>query len=296
MEPGSDIESVVDKIRRGEISALDAFAAELPEVFAAEILPKLATVKDTLRLAQVNKLCRDTVWSEDNVRLLGAKFKETMRYTSFNSYIQFVRHSFGSWPIHWAAAHRVLPAVRALLKSEEEAYKKVNNCGMTALHYAVGSGFRNGLQSPPPNLEIVRMLIEAGADINKLTNDGRTPLRFAAMGHPEATKILIDAGADLNISSPLRAIGEFVRGFPGGNPEFGREFFACAALLIKAGAYDSESDSDDYDSSSLSGADPENLAMFGSDDDSDDHHMPAYIAVLDVPYDSPYDSDGFGPF
>ena len=38
MEPGSDIESVVDKIRRGEISALDAFAAELPEVFAAEIL------------------------------------------------------------------------------------------------------------------------------------------------------------------------------------------------------------------------------------------------------------------
>ena len=141
------------------------------------------------------------------------------------------------------------------------------------------------------------MLIEAGADINKLTNDGWTPLRFAATsGHPEATKILIDAGADLNISSPLRAIGEFVRGFPGGNPEFGREFFACAALLIKAGAYDSESDSDDYDSSSLSGADPENLAMFGSDDDSDDHHMQAYIEVLDVPYDSPYDSDGFGPF
>ena len=140
------------------------------------------------------------------------------------------------------------------------------------------------------------MLIEAGADINKLTNDGRTPLRFAAMGHPEATKILIDAGADLNISSPLRAIGEFVRGFPGGNPEFGRDFFACAALLIKAGAYDSESDSDDYDSSSLSGADPENLAMFGSDDDSDDHHMQEYIEVLDVPYDSPYDSDGFGPF
>ena len=31
MEPGSDTESVVDKIRRGEISVLDAFAAELPE-------------------------------------------------------------------------------------------------------------------------------------------------------------------------------------------------------------------------------------------------------------------------
>ena len=44
MEPGSDIESVVDKIRRGEISVLDAFAAELPDVFAAEVLPKLATL------------------------------------------------------------------------------------------------------------------------------------------------------------------------------------------------------------------------------------------------------------
>ena len=286
MEPRSDTESVIDKIRRGEISALDAFAAELPEVFAAEILPKLATVKDTLRLAQVNKLCRDTVWSEDNVRSLGAKFQETIRTS------RLMIASYYGEPIHWAAADRVLPAVRALLKSEEEAYKKVNTAGLTALHYAVN----RGVVYIPQNLEIVRMLIEAGADINKLTNDGRTPLRFAAMGHPEATKILIDAGADLNISSPLRAIGEFVRGFPGGNPEFGREFFACAALLIKAGAYDSESDSDDYDSSSLSGADPENLAMFGSDDDSDDHHMQAYIEVLDVPYDSPYDSDGFGPF
>ena len=289
MEPGSDIESVVDKIRRGEISALDAFAAELPEVFAAEILSVLS-VKDTLRLAQVNKLCRDTVWSEDNVRSLGAKFRETIPTIDFDTVSRF-EHAYGH-PIHWAAAYRVLPAVRALLKSEEEAYKKVNTAGLTALHYAVN----RGVVYIPQNLEIVRMLIEAGADINKLTNDGRTPLRFAAMGHPEATKILIDAGADLNISSPLRAIGEFVRGFPGGNPEFGREFFACAALLIKAGAYDSESDSDDYDSSSLSGADPENLAMFGSDDDSDDHHMQAYIEVLDVPYDSPYDSDGFGPF
>ena len=290
MEPRSDTESVVDKIRRGEISVLDAFAAELPEVFAAEILPKLATVKDTLRLAQVNKLCRDTVWSEDNVRSLGAKFQETIQTIGNRTYLA----SFRWHPIHWAAVHRVLPAV---LKSEEEAYKKVTNGGLTALHYAVGGGFRNGLQSPPPNLEVVRMLIEAGADINKLTNDGRTPLRFAAMGHPEATKILIDAGADLNISSPLSAIQSYVRVFPVGNhQEFGREFYACAALLIKAGAYDSDSDFDYDDSSSLCSADKEILAMFGSDDDSDDHHMQEYIEVLEVPYDSPYDSDGFGPF
>ena len=254
MEPGSDIESVVDKIRRGEISALDAFAAELPEVFAAEILPKLSP-KNTLRLAQVNKVCRDTVWSEDNVRSLGAKFQETIPTIYGDTVSRF--ESFFGYPIHWAAAHRVLPAVRALLKSEEEAYKAVTNSGMTALHYAVGCGFRNGLQSPPPNLEIVRMLIEAGADINKLTNDGSTPMRYAAQGHPEATKILIDAGADLNISSPLSAAIETpkIRGNARYHPNFCLACQACADLLIQAGAtipddpdYDSEYDEDYYDS------------------------------------------------
>jgi hypothetical protein len=253
MEPGSDSEPVVDKIRRGEISALDAFAAELPEVFAAEILPKLA-VKETLRLAQVNKLCRDTVWSEDNVRSLGAKFQETIPTIDDGTVPIFrFEHAYGH-PIHWAAAHRVLPAVRALLKSEEEAYKRVNSSGVTALHYAVGCGFRNGLQRPPPNLEIVRMLIEAGADINKLTNDGLTPMRFAVTsGHPEATKILIDAGADLNISSPLREAAKYAK-YNGHLPDYCRRCQACADLLIQAGTtipddpdYDSEFD-ESYDS------------------------------------------------
>tara|TARA_B110001450_G_scaffold79883_1_gene75743 strand:- start:49 stop:825 length:777 start_codon:yes stop_codon:yes gene_type:complete len=253
MEPGSDIEPVVDKIRRGEISVLDAFAAELPDVFAAEILPKLAA-QDTLRLAQVNKLCRDTVWSEDNVRSLGAKFQETIPTIDGGTISRF-ESSFGH-PIHWAAAHRVLPAVRALLKSEEEAYNRVTNGGLTALHYAVGRRFRNGLQSPPYNLKIVRMLIEAGADINKLTNCGKTPMRYAATrGHPKATKILINAGADLNISSPLRKAVQAVKN-NSHLPNYCRRCQACADLLIQAGAtipddlyydsgsYDSEFDSD----------------------------------------------------
>ena len=227
MAPRSDTDPVVDKVRRGEISALDAFAAELPGVFAAEILPKLA-VKDTLRLAQVNKLCRDTVWSEDNVRSLGAKFQETIP-TIDHCTVSIFESSFGH-PIHWAAAHRVLPAVRALLKSEEEAYKRVDKGGMTALHDAVGVGFTGH------NFEIIRMLIEAGADINKLTNLGRTPMRFAVTsGHTEATKILIDAGADLNISSPLRAAVQMAKSHVH-DPNLCRACQACADLLIQAGA------------------------------------------------------------
>ena len=251
MEPGSDTEPVIDKIRRGEISALDAFAAELPEVFAAEILPKLAA-QDTLRLAQVNKLCRDTVWSEDNVRSLGAKFQETIPkiYDSTVSLTIFrFEYAYGH-PIHWAAAYRVLPAVRALLKSEEEAYKRVNSSGLTALHYAVGNV--RDIGDPSPSLAIARMLIEAGADINKLTNDGKTPMRYAATcGYVEATKFLIDAGADLNISSPLREAEKYAT-YNDHLPDFCRRCQACADLLIQAGAtipddpdYDSEYEDDD---------------------------------------------------
>ena len=264
MEPRSDTESVIDKIRRGEISALDAFAAELPGVFAAEILPKLA-VKDTLRLAQVNKLCRDTVWSEDNVRSLGAKFRETIPTIDFDTVSRF-EHAYGH-PIHWAAAYRVLPAVRALLKSEEEAYKAVTNSGLTALHYAVGhvrdiGGSVRDIGDPPPNLAIVRMLIQAGADINKLTNSGWTPMRFAATrGHLEATKILIDAGADLNISSPLR---EAIEGANSdGRPKYRRRCQACADLLIQAGAnipYVSDDDSD-FDKSYCSEVDFDGISQ-----------------------------------
>ena len=269
MEPGNDTESVVDKIRRGEISALDAFAAELPDVFAAEVLPKLA-VKETLRLAQVNKLCRDTVWSEDNVRSLGAKFQETIRTS------RLMIASYYGEPIHWAAADRVLPAVRALLKSEEEAYKAVTNSGLTALHYAVGhvrdiGGSVRDIGDPPPNLAIVRMLIQAGADINKLTNSGWTPMRFAATrGHLEATKILIDAGADLNISNPLRNAVQAAKynGHDPNSKKYCRACQACADLLIQAGAtipdY-SASTSNDSDSDDTSS---EGSGLGGSDDNA----------------------------
>ena len=60
-------EPVVDKIRRGEISIVVAIAEELPDVFIAEILPKL-DLRATLNLAQVGKWYNDAVWSVDGVR------------------------------------------------------------------------------------------------------------------------------------------------------------------------------------------------------------------------------------
>ena len=56
------------------ISILDAIAVKLPDVFTAEILPKLE-MTDTLNLAQVNKAYNAAVWSADGVRSMEAKIK-----------------------------------------------------------------------------------------------------------------------------------------------------------------------------------------------------------------------------
>ena len=46
---------------------------------------------------------------------------------------------------------------------------------------------------------VVKALIEAGADVNKAHNNGRTPLYIAAQeGHKAVVKALIEAGADVN--------------------------------------------------------------------------------------------------
>ena len=61
-------------LRRGETSILAAVAMKLPDVFAAEILPKLGLF-DTLNLAQVSKSYNDAVWSVEGVRCMDAKIK-----------------------------------------------------------------------------------------------------------------------------------------------------------------------------------------------------------------------------
>ena len=65
---------VVSLLRRGSVSILEVIAMKLPDVFAAEILPKLDAF-DTLSLAQVSKSYNDAVWSVGGVRSLEPKIK-----------------------------------------------------------------------------------------------------------------------------------------------------------------------------------------------------------------------------
>jgi len=126
----------------------------------------------------------------------------------------------------WAAL-----AVAALIlagcgPSEEE--KLVDACtaksvGMKAtvlpLHWAIGDG----------NVDSVRALIEAGADVNAKDVRGATALHQAAYGNNAAVAaLLIEAGADVNAKN-VRGATALHQAAYGNN-------VAVAAVLIEAGA------------------------------------------------------------
>jgi|TARA_B110000305_G_scaffold107749_1_gene121239 ankyrin repeat protein len=204
---------MVRLMRRGTVSILEAVAEELPDVFTAEILPKL-NLTDTLSLAQVNRAYNSAVWSVDGVRSIEAKVEARL-----------VNKNRSKLPIYWAVKHGNLPAVRALLKSGVDANVDMNfTNGFRLLHVAAERG----------HTAIVKTLIEAGADVDFRADvgshaEGKTPLYLAAEhGATLAVIELLKAGADVDIASdegktPLLIAAEWGK-------------YDCVSLLIYAGA------------------------------------------------------------
>jgi len=198
-------EPVVDKIRRGEISIVVAIAEELPDVFIAEILPRL-DLRATLNLAQVGKWYNDAVWSVDGVRSMKAK-------------IEAARPGYSFEPLYWVASYGNMPAFRALLKSGVDVDTDLFK-GYTPLHIAARRG----------HTPLVKALIEAGADVGKITcGSQQTPLhRAATTGHASVITELIKAGADVKATDDagLVPLHYAVQGRDEG----------CVALLLAHGA------------------------------------------------------------
>ena len=211
-------------LRRGAITVLDALDEQLPDVFAAEILPKLSLM-DTLNLAQVSKAYRDSVWSVRGVQSLEAKMAAHISHLTKKNF-RYIKQ-----PMLYATKHGNLPAIRALLQSGVDVDEPLDGViqDVTALWFASYRG----------HAAVVKELIEAGADVNvratvKNSSTGDilsdiTPLHTAAQqGHTPVVIELIKAGADVNIP-----MGD------GRTPLYmaaskGQE--ACVALLIQAGA------------------------------------------------------------
>ena len=215
----------VTYLRRGTITILDALDVQLPDVFAAEILPKLSLM-DTLNLAQVSKAYRDSVWSVRGVQSLEAKIAAHIAHLTKKKLRDHFKRS-----MRYATKHGNLPAIRALLQSGVDVNEHIPHVivDISPLWHASLWG----------HAAVVKELIEAGADVNvrasaKSNTSGVivsdvSPLFIAAhSGHTPVVIELIKAGADVNVPRSDGATPLYMAASKGHE--------ACAALLIQAGA------------------------------------------------------------
>src|SRR6185437_7278456 len=93
----------------------------------------------------------------------------------------------GQTPLMIAAAFGSLDAMKFLI-AEGASVKAESDAGITALHWCTG------------DIDKVRLLLDQGADVNKATLLGRTPLLVAAAtsGTLETIQLLVQKGADIN--------------------------------------------------------------------------------------------------
>ena len=91
--------------------------------------------------------------------------------------------------IHSAVEERNIEAIKKHLAIGTDVNAKGENRGATPLHWAAFTGYK----------EISELLIENGADVNAIDDDGISPLLIAAArGNKEIAELLITQGADVN--------------------------------------------------------------------------------------------------
>ncbi len=102
-----------------------------------------------------------------------------------------LQDQFQRTPLILASYLRNIDIIKMLLKREVDEFdvNSSDDIGLTTLHLASEHGYQ----------EIVKMLLEKGANVNLSTNTGATPLLVASEnGHTEVIEALIQRGADVN--------------------------------------------------------------------------------------------------
>jgi len=195
-----------------------------PSAFGARLLVLIA-------LIAAAPLLRSMEPSELIAAIRGNDLRKARELLEVPEQVQ-ARDARGNTALHWAALAGDAPLVSRLLAAGLDA-RATNSAGATPLHYGTG------------NATIVRALLAGGADPNARSASGSTPLHSAASrpGGFQIVKLLIQAGADLNaqrllfpsgVNAPTNATN-----FTGVNPLTIAIYSGdprSAELLLKSGA------------------------------------------------------------
>ncbi len=132
-------------------------------------------------------------------------------------------------PLHQAAMGKASDTAALLLAFTPDLDAR-NGLGVTALHDAANSDAA----------EIVQLLLDAGADVNVLTEvEGNTALLLAANRHSLAAgKVLLANGADVNFADPQYKLTALHLAALSGDIEFTRILLAAGADKTLRSSYD----------------------------------------------------------
>jgi ankyrin repeat protein len=149
----------------------------------------------------------------------------------------------GSTAFLMAADRADVPLMRELLKLKADPLlPNVDNT--TPLMAAAGLGTANPLEEAGTEaeaLEAVQLLLELGADVNAVDNNGDTAMHGAAYGNfPAIVQLLVDRGADINIWKQKDTAGRtplfIAEGFKEGRPQPSKPTIdVLRGLMVAAG-------------------------------------------------------------
>lgn len=118
----------------------------------------------------------------------------------------------GNTPLHHAVHYGDHETVKLLIKAKADVNIR-NNLGFTAFYWTLSKLLIRGKKTKTSDkdvtsspviidkndITIMKLLIEAGSDVNFKRDDGKIPLHLAInIGNMEVLELLIDAGADVN--------------------------------------------------------------------------------------------------
>jgi ankyrin repeat protein len=125
-------------------------------------------------------------------KYFSAADKEIIKLLIFYGVLIDLKDNQGNTALNIACSYGVLSMVNILLKNGANINSQ-NNIGMTSLHGAVLN---------PANVDITRLLLAKGANVNLCDYKEQSPLNYAVacnIDNSENIKLLLNAGADINL-------------------------------------------------------------------------------------------------